>query len=1271
MKLNFKYLTFVFVLLLILTSFPQSQEFLIQKYSVDNGLPDNRVNDIVQDSLGRMWVAMNTGIAMYDGVEWKKFDEKDGVPEIEYIRIKIDEKGIIWFLPARWGNNFIIYYKNKKWQKFKLPDFEIKKLENFTSFDVKNISNIPEICIATLSEGILLYRNNKTEWINTKRDLLSDYTTKTIFYDENIYISSLKGLSVINKDNVIKNYDFLNSGLDPMVLSMGYYISPDNKMRKLYLLGKNWMGEFVNEKIKLINNNFNLLFAGINDMYAINIHPSGEILFGGRARVFSYNLESGLITQIIFDNPSTNRGANSIFIDYEQNIWFVSLRGIFKCRYSAFRNYKRKEGLLEDEVSAISEFNNGELVLGHNYGISIKNKNSYKHIVNGSYKVDARQVRVLDFYHDVKNDIIYYTSYNKGIGKLFPTGKSRLIKEPFISLYYTLFRNNNSQIIATTDKGLFRVKKNKLIPVISETIPMFRKGLCLNDTTTYLASAVGLFAWTSNGVKLFQNFDIEANNIYSLFSNQQYGLLVGSIKGIYKLENDSLKKFSFNGQEVNESVYFITEDRAHNLWIGTNNGVLKWDRKVFKRYNKSDGLAGNETNRAAGFVDSKGNVWIGTDEGLSLYTGNEIDYSSIKPKLILNEVEDERDKKYDLSSDINLDPDDNSLTFNYKGLSFIDESKNIYEVKLSKINDDWNNKFFTKYAYSRFNNLQHGNYVFSVRVKNSKGIWSDWKKSSLITINKHYYQQPLFIVANILLSLFIFYYIYNYVQQKKYTKRLEEAVNSRTTLLKEKQSELVTSLERYRGIVDSQTDLVVRVDANNKLTFVNDAYCKVFGKTQESLIGNSFFPFVHPDDRTPTSEAMNKLKYPPHRVTIEQRALTVNGYRWLAWEDYAIFDNKGKLKEVQGVGRDITLQKEIEAELEKRVRERTTELKSLVSQSPFGIMTFDKEGFLIDFNITANNLFKNLSETTISQKLFNIYNDEFLLKNNYKERLSELNSSRGLLITGRILVDNSANEIYKNLFSRYLIYRIYTVEYEDKSKNLVLLLEDVTDIQKTEEVTKKLSEEKIRIATFIKTVETERQRISKELHDGIGQLLTTAKLKLDIFRLKTNVDKKEVDDALNILLNAGDEIRRIINDLRPYDIDNFGLIAAIELLCDRIRQTPGLNIQYSVTNFKELSDKKRENLTYRIIQEALNNIIKHSNCKNAGVNIVGSDKSLIIEIWDDGNGFDQTDLEKNKIGFGIGNMKERANLLGGTITFSASINSGLKVTINIPIETNV
>lgn len=120
------------------------------------------------------------------------------------------------------------------------------------------------------------------------------------------------------------------------------------------------------------------------------------------------------------------------------------------------------------------------------------------------------------------------------------------------------------------------------------------------------------------------------------------------------------------------------------------------------------------------------------------------------------------------------------------------------------------------------------------------------------------------------------------------------------------QENLRTSEKRYRGLVESQNDLIVRVDTQNRFTFVNDAYCDMFGKTREELLGNVFTPLVHEEDLPETLKTMEKLKRPPWRAQMTQRAMTKRGWRWIHWEDNAVLDENGEVFEIQGVGRDIT-----------------------------------------------------------------------------------------------------------------------------------------------------------------------------------------------------------------------------------------------------------------------------------------------------------------------------------------------------------------------------
>jgi len=121
---------------------------------------------------------------------------------------------------------------------------------------------------------------------------------------------------------------------------------------------------------------------------------------------------------------------------------------------------------------------------------------------------------------------------------------------------------------------------------------------------------------------------------------------------------------------------------------------------------------------------------------------------------------------------------------------------------------------------------------------------------------------------------------------------------------------------KYRLLVENQSDMVVRTDADGRFLFVSPSYCRTFGKSEQELLGQSFIPLVHPDDLPTTLERMQQLNRPPHICYVEQRANTVNGWRWLFWADKAIVDKKGHIEAIVAVGRDITEMKKAQEDRE-------------------------------------------------------------------------------------------------------------------------------------------------------------------------------------------------------------------------------------------------------------------------------------------------------------------------------------------------------------------
>ncbi|MFN2151141.1 MAG: PAS domain S-box protein, partial [Anaerolineales bacterium] len=122
------------------------------------------------------------------------------------------------------------------------------------------------------------------------------------------------------------------------------------------------------------------------------------------------------------------------------------------------------------------------------------------------------------------------------------------------------------------------------------------------------------------------------------------------------------------------------------------------------------------------------------------------------------------------------------------------------------------------------------------------------------------------------------------------------------------------SEDKYRLLVENQTDLIVKVDIEGRFQFVSPSYCRLFGKTEDELLGKQFMPLVHEDDRESTAKAMETLYQPPHTAHMEQRAMTKDGWRWLAWVDTAVLDEDGNVTAIIGAGRDITKRKKLEEE---------------------------------------------------------------------------------------------------------------------------------------------------------------------------------------------------------------------------------------------------------------------------------------------------------------------------------------------------------------------
>ncbi|MBR9916967.1 hypothetical protein GYB29_04595 [bacterium] len=219
----------------------------------------------------------------------------------------------------------------------------------------------------------------------------------------------------------------------------------------------------------------------------------------------------------------------------------------------------------------------------------------------------------------------------------------------------------------------------------------------------------------------------------------------------------------------------------------------------------------------------------------------------------------------------------------------------------------------------------------------------------------------------------------------------------------------------------------------------------------------------------------------------------------------------------------------------------------------------------------------------------------------------------------------------------------------------------VSQLKKENDKQKRFSEQ------LINSQEAERRRIASELHDGLGQQILVIKNRLELAKQQIGNTKKleeEMDEIMKSTKISISDVRTISHGLRPVHLEKFGLTDAIINLCREIKDSDSIEWSYHIDKIDGLIDKNKEIHFYRVVQEGVNNIMKHSSAREASVLIKRTDYNIFTTIWDDGKGFDLKNLTGTE-GLGFIGMKERVETLGGTIDIKSAPVNGTTIKINI------
>jgi len=235
------------------------------------------------------------------------------------------------------------------------------------------------------------------------------------------------------------------------------------------------------------------------------------------------------------------------------------------------------------------------------------------------------------------------------------------------------------------------------------------------------------------------------------------------------------------------------------------------------------------------------------------------------------------------------------------------------------------------------------------------------------------------------------------------------------------------------------------------------------------------------------------------------------------------------------------------------------------------------------------------------------------------------------------------------------------------------IVSDLTKRRRAEDALRESGKE-LRILSnqLLSAEEKERKRIARELHDGIGQALSAIKFSVEnaLGQLRKVSDQSELEslEALIPLTQKSiEEVRRIVKDLRPSILDDLGILATINWFCREFQKVySGVRIEAEIDVQENIIPSSHKTVIYRILQEALNNVAKHSRADLIHLSLIEQDKRIIMSIRDNGVGFDVNkviSMKPSRRGFGLASMRERAGLSGADFDIKSEDGKGTGIRV--------
>jgi PAS domain S-box-containing protein len=472
---------------------------------------------------------------------------------------------------------------------------------------------------------------------------------------------------------------------------------------------------------------------------------------------------------------------------------------------------------------------------------------------------------------------------------------------------------------------------------------------------------------------------------------------------------------------------------------------------------------------------------------------------------------------------------------------------------------------------------------------------------------------------------------------------------------KRAQDALEAERRRFNDVLEMLPAYLVLLTPDYHVPFANRFFRERFGESHGRRCFEYLFGRSEPCETCETYTALKTM------APYEWEWTGPDGHNYSVF-DFPFTDTDGSTLILE-MGIDITERKRAEEAL------KVTSLyaRSLIEASLDPLFTISADGKVMDVNRATELVTGVPREQLIGSDFSDYFTEPEKAKEGYKKVFSE-----GSVRDYPLAIRHSSGHITEVLYNA-TVYRNEAGEVQ----GVFAAARDITERKRAEEALRE-SENRLRsLSSQLLTVqENERKRVAREIHDGIGQMLTAIKFKVeDTIQQKgkgnARIKEKSLETIIPLIQGSIEEVRRIQMDLRPSTLDDLGILATIDWFCREFGKIYSTIHIEKLTNIKENEAPVHiKTVIFRVMQEALNNIAKHSKADLIRLSLIKTEGKIELIIEDNGMGFDLEGLismESSKRGFGLSSMRERTELSGGSLVIESTSGKGTVIRAQWPL----